>query len=212
MTPQENSVKQLTEFYNVVTGAALAFAISKLIDSNAAFFPVKTDFAFNFLSFLITILPFHHGAVRHLFASYVEEGAKERIIGGALAIDFAILFLQACLFVTLALLIEKTNLFLLVLIALLFVDCVWGFLTHLTLSNAKDQGSEKTWALINLVASAILVVFYLLAPPLLGGWQNMDVLILTGCILRTALDYYFCWDFYYPPTKKRQSQRRQASR
>src|SRR5688572_19974848 len=112
MTPHENSVKQLSELYNVVTGVALALAITKIVDPNASTFtPVKLDHGFTFLAFLVTILPFHQGAVRHLFASYVEEGEKQRIISGALALDFILLFSQACLFVALATLIEKPQFF-----------------------------------------------------------------------------------------------------
>src|SRR5690242_13697766 len=100
MTPRENSVKQLSEFYNVVTGVALALAITKIIDTGApGYLPVKLDRSFIFLSFVITIIPFHQGAVRHLFATYVEGGEKKRVIRGALALDFLLLFSQACLFV-----------------------------------------------------------------------------------------------------------------
>jgi hypothetical protein len=61
MSPRENSVKQLAEFYNVVTGLALAWAITKLVDSSAQYVPIKEDLAFIFLAFLVTIIPFHQG-------------------------------------------------------------------------------------------------------------------------------------------------------
>jgi hypothetical protein len=198
MSPRENSVKQLAEFYNVVTGVALALAITKVIDTTANVLPIKWGFGLNFLSFVVTIIPFHHGAVRHLFATYVESGEKKRIIRGALALDFLLLFSQACLFVALALLIQKTQLFTSVLIGLLILDCIWGFLTNLTLSNAQDQGSERIWAFINLFGAAFFVLLSSFGPALVDGWQNMMLLVFVGCFVRTALDYYFCWDFYYP--------------
>ena len=71
MTPRENSVKQLSELYNVVTGVALSLAITKVIDPSSTGIPIKLDLLFNFLSFLIIIIPFHQGAVRHLYATYV---------------------------------------------------------------------------------------------------------------------------------------------
>src|SRR3981189_1167917 len=106
---RENSVRQLSDIYNIVTGVALALAITKLVDPNASWFPIRNDFAINFLTFLAIMVPFHQGAVRHLFATYVENGGSSRIRRGALALDFFILFAEACLFVALAQLLEKSQ-------------------------------------------------------------------------------------------------------
>src|SRR3954451_2517977 len=119
MSPRENSVKQLSELYNVVTGVSLSLAITKLIDPAADVIPLKWDLLFNFLSLLVVIIPFHQGAVRHLFATYVEDGGSTRIKSGALAFDFFLLFFQACIFVALSILIVNTELFTNVLMALL---------------------------------------------------------------------------------------------
>jgi hypothetical protein len=196
---RENSVKQLSELYNVVAGAALALAITKIIDLNAPVLPIKSEPVLCFLSFLIIIIPFHQGAVRHLFATYVEGGASTRIQRGALAFDFLILFVEGCLFVALALLIEKPNLFTIVIIALLALDCVWGFLATIAFVGAQAQTAEKKWSIINLAAAAILVLAYIFGPPLLQGWNiEMKIVVLLICLLRTITDYYWSWDFYYP--------------
>src|SRR6266478_5281319 len=102
MSPRENSVKQLSELYNIVTGVALALAITKLIDPHAVSVPVKGDLIYAFVAFLITIIPFHQGAGRILYATYVENGGSTQVKHGALALDFLILFVEACLFVALA--------------------------------------------------------------------------------------------------------------
>jgi hypothetical protein len=201
MSPRENSVKQLSEFYNVVTGVALALAITKLIDPALEKWPVRTDLLLNFGTFLLVIIPFHQGAVRHLFATYVEGGGSKRITRGALAIDFLLLFLNACVFVGLAQLIEKTNLFVIALIVLLCIDCIWGALTFITLSGAQAQTAEKYWSLINLIAAAVITLATIFGPPLVGGWgTDMKIAIFVICFIRTAVDYYICWDFYYPTT------------
>ena len=203
MTPRENSVKQLSEIYNVVTGAALAFAITNVIDTNADFIPIKSAPALCFLVFFVTLIPFHQGAVRHLFATYVEDGGSSRIARGALALDFVILFVEACLFVALALLLSKTSLFTLTLIVLLAVDCFWGFLASMAFTGAQAQSAEKQWSLINLVAVVVLIVLYIFAPPLLSGRDSDEfkICILLVCIVRTIIDYYVSWDFYYPAPK-----------
>jgi hypothetical protein len=199
MTPRENSVKQLSELYNVVTGVSLSFAITKIVDPSASSIPIKWDALFTFLSFLVVILPFHQGAVRHLYATYVEVGGSSRIKQGALAFDFILLFFQSCIFVAMSVLIDRPELFTNLLIGLLIVDCVWGLLAHLAFVGAQAQLAEKKWALINLITVAILFAFSKLGPPLLDGWsEETKQLVFVICFLRTAFDYYFCWDFYYP--------------
>jgi hypothetical protein len=199
MTPQENSVKQLSELYNVVVGVALTLAITKAIDQNAPAIPIKWNVILNFMSFVVIIIPFHQGAVRHLYATYVEGGGSTRIRRGALAVDFLLLFFQACLFVAMSILIENTQVFLNVLISLLIVDCVWGLLAILAFTGAQAQQAEKRWALINLFSVVILYVLSKFGPPLLNGWgDDIKQLIFLVCIIRTIADYMSSWDFYFP--------------
>ena len=200
MTPQENSVKQLSELYNVVVGVALTLWITKVIDPNAPDIPINWSVLLTFLSFLVIIIPFHQGAVRHLYVTYVEAGGSTRIKRGALALDFLLLFFQACLFVAMGVLIQKPALFLNVLIGLLAVDCIWGLLAYLAFTGAQAQLAEKKWALINLVAGVLLFALAKLGPPLLGGWGDvMNQLVFVICLIRTIADYITSWDFYYPP-------------
>jgi hypothetical protein len=51
----------------------------------------------NLCTFLIIIVPFYHGAVRHLFATYIEDGGSKRIKNGALLADFFLLFVEGYL-------------------------------------------------------------------------------------------------------------------
>jgi hypothetical protein len=196
---RENSVKQLSELYNVVSGVALALAITQLVDATAPAIPVQTDRILPFLTFIVIIIPFHQGAVRHLFATYVEDGGSSRVKQGALALDFVILFAEACLFVALALVMGKENLFTITLITLLLIDCVWGFMATLAFTGAQAQSTERKWSIINVVAVAVLILLYIFGPRLLGGWNyEMEIAVLVVCALRTVVDYYTCWDFYYP--------------
>jgi hypothetical protein len=149
--------------------------------------------------YLVIIIPFHQGAVRHLYATYVEAGGSTRIKQGALAFDFLLLFFQACLFVAMSLLIDKTELFVNILIGLLVVDCVWGLLAYLAFTGAQAQLAEKKWALINLFAVVALFLIAKFGPPLLGGWNDtMQQIICMVCMFRTIIDYITSWSFYYP--------------
>ncbi len=199
MSPRENSVKQLCELYNVVTGLALAYAITKLIDSSAKYMPIKTGHISLFLAFLVTIIPFHQGAVRHLYATYVEGGGSTRIKRGALALDFVILFLEACLFVALAALVEHASAFAIMIAALFLLDCFWGFLSHLAFTGAQAQNTERKWSLINLIATSVIILLIIVGPHIFGDWTvEAEGILFLVCALRSVADYAWAWNFYYP--------------
>jgi hypothetical protein len=199
MSPRENSVKQLSELYNVVTGVALSLAITKLIDPTSASNPIKADLVFTFLAFLVVIIPFHQGAVRHLYATYVEQGGRSKIKDGALAVDFLLLFLQACIFVALGLLIVNLEQFTNTLMVLLIVDCVWGLLAKFAFTGAEAQWAETKWAIINFVTFLLMFALSRFGPPLLGGWNSeMQKFVFLLSLARTIIDYSTSWSFYHP--------------
>ncbi|HWE75561.1 MAG TPA: hypothetical protein VG328_20545 [Stellaceae bacterium] len=199
MNPRANSVDQLAKLYNVVIGVALALSINTLIDVHAAYFPVKPDLLPLFCAFLVTVIPFHHGASRHLYATYVEDGGSTRIKSGALALDFLILFVEGCLFVALAAVIGNPSAFSTVMLALLLVDCAWGFLSHLAFTGAQAQNAERKWSVINLVAAAVLILTILILPRIFAGWTTeVQECVAMICILRSICDYAKTWKFYFP--------------
>jgi hypothetical protein len=154
-----------------------------------------------FLIFIITAVPFYHGAVRHLYATYVEKGGSKRIKNGALLIDFALLFAEGGLFIGLAYLVQSPPAFLGLFLLLIFLDSVWGFLAHTTLTGSQAQNAEKTWALINVIYFVVLLVGYFSFD--VGGdgfiWHTrMSYMLLGTAFLRTVLDYYLAWSFYFP--------------
>jgi len=85
----------------------------------------------------------HHGAVRHLFATYVEDGGSTRIKNGALLADSYLLFIEGCLFVMIASVLKETVTFGWVLVTLLLLDCVWGFLAWLAFTGGQAQHAER---------------------------------------------------------------------
>ena len=188
---RDNSVKQLFEMYNVVTGVALTLAIVNIVDSDGPLIPIKSGLAaINFLTFAAVIVPFHQGAVRYLYATYVEGGGSSRIMRGALAMDFFILFAEGCLFVALAALIGRANLFTGALIALLILDCAWGFLATLAFTGAQAQKAERKWSLINMLAAALLIFLYIFGPKILSGW-DIDMEIAVSSIITAVGTFIF---------------------
>src|SRR5262249_25322391 len=154
---RQNSVKQLAELYNVIIGVALTLSIVNSVDDKAGeLIPLKLDQIINVATFVIILVPFYHGAVRHLFATYVEHGGSSHIRNEALLADFFLLFLEGCIFVLLASVLGATEKFAIVLVLLLLLDSVWGFLAWLAFTDAKAKYPEPTWALINFVTAALI--------------------------------------------------------
>ena len=176
--------------------------------------PIHTSLLPYLGAFLFTLVPFYHGALRHLDATYVERrGAHVR--AGALLADFVILFLEGCVFLTLSLLLPYPLYFIWTLAALLLLDSAWGFMAHLAFTQHPYTGNshgrwkpESRWAILNAVTVAALAVYLVgfdMFPPASGpGNAKLAIGALCFTFLRTILDYAWCWEFYYPSARDEQ--------
>jgi hypothetical protein len=197
---RKNSVSQLAELYNVVIGIALSISIYNVIDAKSSPIPVHLDFVINLATILVLIIPFYHGAMRHLFATYVEDGGSTRIKNGALLVDFVLLFIESCLFVMIGVLITSTVKMAWVIVFLLALDSVWGLLAKLAFTGAQAQLAEQKWALINAACVVILILLLIFEGSVFDGnplGAQLGLLaVLAG---RSIADYWCSWDFYFPP-------------
>jgi len=198
---RQNSVRQLAELYNVVVGVALTLSIVNSV-SNAEEL-IKLNQIINVGTFIIILVPFYHGAMRHLFATYIEDGASSRSKNGALLADFFLLFLEGCIFVLLASVVSETEKFTIVVVLLLLLDSVWGLFVWLAFTDEKTQYPEPTWALINLVTAVLIgMLMGVLLAFDKGVVSTRPFLVQTGLFViiavRTFTDYYNSWSFYFP--------------
>lgn len=197
--PRKNSVQQLGELYTVVVGIALSIAIYNVIDQDAPYLPVRVEILPTLAAFLVLIVPFYHGAMRHLFATYVENGGSANIKSIALLLDFFLLFIEGCLFVMMASTVAKPETFAWVVVFLLLLDSVWGFLAWIATTGAASQFAEKIWATINIITGIILAIILILAKGRFSSTNlDMPFVILLILFLRTILDYRLTWWFYFP--------------
>jgi hypothetical protein len=105
MQTRQRTVGHLQQLYTVVAGVALTLAITKLLDEKAAM-PLRFDVIPYFLAYLVTLVPFYHGALRHLDITYFED-AQAKTKAGALMFDWTLLFLESCFLLGLALLLRS---------------------------------------------------------------------------------------------------------
>lgn len=197
---QANSVRNLQTLYTIIVGLALESAIVKLFDASLPGVPVRWSLLPILLAFLVTLIPFFHGAQRHLDATYVEEDG-EGLRRGALLADFVMLFLESALLFGLAALVARPRAFAWTLIVLLSVDIVWGVMARFVFSRTRPTTAPFAWARLNLVTIALAIVGLLVAdrfaPAARDQW--LPYAILGMSFVRTAVDYRIAWGFYFPP-------------
>ena len=196
-----NSVRNLENLYTIVVGLGLSLAIFNLIDTSRGAVPIKLELLPFFLAFLVTLIPFYHGALRHLDITYVEQAGKQVRAGGLLA-DFTALFIESCLLLALSLLLPTPQFFAWGLLILLAFDSIWAFAAHLGFSQDRKPKAEPRWASINLVTTGVLAICFVIIgifPPTAGtGEPKLAICIIAVSVVRTVVDYVSCWEFYYP--------------
>ncbi len=172
-------------------------------DASRAPIPLKVGLLPLFFSYLLTLIPFYHGALRHLDVTYVEKAGRE-VRSGALLADFLVLFLESCLLFSLAVLLPAPQLYAWGLAALLVVDTGWGFLAHIAFSQSGEHKAELRWALINLLTGGVLCVLLTVIGPFPPQADVTDgklgVIVLVISVGRSCMDYALNWHFYYPST------------
>jgi len=189
----ERSVDSLQKIYAVVIALAIAQAIQSLLKD-----PIRGTLLCAsqilagvpaFVAFLVTLVPFWHGMNRHLDRCYLEK--KNAVVQGALLFDFGTFFLEASFLFAAGWSLRSGIYSFIALGGLLLVDMLWAFISHLIHFPGQKSHSLR-WSAINLVAIviAILIVTY--------AFQYKTIVLMVIAIVRSIVDYRFCWDFYFP--------------
>ena len=205
---RERPIRHLQGLYTVVVGIALTVALTKLIEQDGRI-PINFNILPYFIAYLFTLVPFYHGALRHLDITYFED-PDQQTKSGALMADWSLLFIESCVLLTMALLVASPVLFSYTLAVLLLFDTIWAFLAHLAFSPlSSEQCAENKWAIINLITAVLLILAMVYIDSLDKIQKPVEiyrwVVILTVSALRSIMDYYFCWSFYYPSSTNNHS-------
>lgn len=148
------------------------------------------------LAFLLLIIPFSHGMVMYLHDAYCSAPLVN--YGGYLLEDVVAFTTEAILFFVLSrrLDIEFITSFYVSIIILLGVDSVWGFLV------SYHRPDISNWLRLNFGAFIIfclLVTSYQVFFNNKHGAKCVAIVGVNLMLIRTALDYYLNWSFYFPP-------------
>jgi hypothetical protein len=190
---QGRSVEHLQGLYAVVVAIALSLAIDRLIAASGA--GVHYRWFLMFVALLATVVPFYHGALRHLDEQYAF-GAARGTKRASVLFDFWLLFLVSCAFLALAVSLSRPRVFTFAFLALIAFDIIWTYVAQEFLAGGADLASQEAWQRINWVAACILVVFSVATGVHTGYthllWYGVPVL----AIGRTLADYRGTWRFY----------------
>lgn len=207
----QRSVDSLERLFSVVVALAITIAVEKtLFDSAGQLYPwtdVNGEHVLvhqvalrlpALLGFLVSIVPFYHGMNRHLDITYIEHTVPRRK-EGFLILDFVAFFLESCLLVALASLVDNCPIAFLVLVLLLSVDVLWAWIVH-GIHYSDIDPSTITWTKINALAipALLVIVFSNIFPE--GLIRNLA--LCGAATIRTVCDYYFCWEFYFPKSQE----------
>ncbi len=193
----KRSVDSLERIYAIIIGLAIGQAINIIVQAVQAAstdnrLAIALKVAPAFLAFVSTIVPFFHGMNRHLDRCYVEK--TEQVARGALLFDFAVFFVESTLLFAIAASIMSDLTPFVILGALLAFDLVWSMLSGwIHYQNVKP--SVGRWAIINAVT--LLIGFFVYSFGAYAGTAK-PWLLLALASARTAVDYWLCWDFYFP--------------
>lgn len=196
------SVRHLQVLYSTVVGLGLALAIARFIEIRGEVVEVNWQALPVLGAFLVTLIPFYHGAQRHLDDAYLGGKAQRRGHGGLLLADFGFLFLESSLLFALAAFISAPRSFAWTLTILLSVDTLWGVIFYRVTAEEAQGSAELGWAKINAVSVAVLLLLLLLSEigdrEVLLNQLPSGLVVFAIALLRTGADYAKTWSFYFP--------------
>lgn len=196
-----SSMRHLQTLYTVVVGIALTVALEDITRTDGGQVPLikSLDPVLLLIALIVTMLPFYHGALRHLDVTYIERDARN-LRSFALLADFVVLFVEGCLFLLIARQLGNPQWFALGLAALLAVDIAWGVVAHFEFTQPALDKPEWKWVQNN-TAALFSIGCYATAGKLISGtWSGHWLAggILSIAVIRTIVDYARSWRFYYP--------------
>jgi hypothetical protein len=191
------TVRVLSYLYSVVVALAVTTAVKALVSPDGVRNPFSLpliDLSM-FCAFLVTLLPFYHGALMFLIRTY-RVGFKTRK-RGELLIDFVILLIEAIILYAMAASLFDFFGFVAWLAFLVFLDAVWVFFVYFKSPKGSSE-APLTWGLLNV---CMVVFLYFLWNYAVTTEEVTYIILLVGSLARTILDYGFSYDYYFPPSE-----------
>ena len=152
-----------------------------------------------FVALAITIIPFYHGANKHLDEVYRFYPPSKPPAPRRLLSEFLLLFIEAVLFFFLADFIHYPYRFSAVVVALFVTDCLWSWFWVKRSPTQESRQQVRIWFRLSFWAGlsvlATLLIFRLF--PISAWWLGPAVLVVLA--IRTLVDYLVNAKRYFDP-------------
>jgi hypothetical protein len=201
-----DALNKYAEFLNTIRVAVLNAPMDIL-----GAYDSGLSYTFRLLGFLVTIIPFIHGALLMFSWRWYFNKGKNTYHFGLAFIFFIFAFIHTVLFFFVALNIPDTSLFLLILWIIMIVNIGW-LLCQVKIARkylGRNEYFLTPWILINTSTFVFLTMFILAPPGLLADDRNtsddlwLNVLILVILVARSVVDYLVGWKSLYNKLPKR---------
>src|SRR5215218_1845525 len=149
------SVDTLKQLYSVVIALALTEAIVSLVTRTDTGVTVHYAALPWFVALVVTLIPFHHGAMRHLDDAYVFDPVRHP--KPTFLLDYLILFTEAGTLVWLGLVLTSPQAFLSGYTLLLIIDVFWAVATRF-LTNSFEK--VQYWLYTNIATLLVIALFH----------------------------------------------------
>lgn len=193
------SVDHLQELYTVAVGLAMTVGVERVLPAEGE---LARPAALLFFGFVATLIPFYHGAQRHLDNNYLFSKKARRRDQALFFGDFVFLFVEACLMIAMGGSVTRPENFLLSWLMLIGLDVAWLAVFVFVSKTYKDP-EESTWqsfgwAVVNVPMALVGVVLLVIVRVTSETAEYVSLAIAGLCVLRTALDYAWNWHYYFP--------------
>lgn len=194
----ECTVKSLQWIYAVVLALSIGEAFKEFMsnaDHRNGKYVIQWDRLPPLLSLLLLVLPFYHGMARWLYDMYCTDQVHGAY-GHWLLVDCVTFTVEAGLFFVLARSLDRSLWwrFNCTVAVLLAVDIVWGAFMWGCRSSSIDS-----WVIVNVCTVAILMAALFVFRKRKGETSlSILSLFLVVILVRTILDYWTGWDYYFP--------------
>lgn len=195
---RKRAVDHLERLFTLLVGLAIALAFGRASTHDEVANMRDWQELSRLAVFLVTVIPFAHGALRYLDAAYVTGESPARDTG--FLCDGMLLLTEAAILTSMAAVLPNEGEFWFFYALLLTIDIIWVWTTVFHKEGKCSQADPPTadykwWSLINGIA--VLLVLLTAYTVFIKDESRWIVLAALG-VLRTVGDIAVTKGFYFP--------------
>jgi hypothetical protein len=149
-------------------------------------FEIPANAILVFLAFVVTVIPFYHGAT--LALTKVTLLGARRLLHMS---NFAMLLIEAMIFYAMAASISSVHSFMVWFAILMAIDVAWVAFVHV--AGGSDKQAPRRWAYINFAMCVILVMLLSFD----FDRTSRYALLSLSSLARTLFDYVLTSNYYF---------------